>query len=485
MPTDEELLIEKGQDESLGFGTLGKFGTGVGLLGASAAMMRGQTPGGIRRTTADYSSNKLLGFYSQPTLGDFYSPQVRKAKAYGKELIKTGSRISRDAVFNLANSEFYNKTGISPVVMRDIDNIDKITDETLKKYIGPKGRGTKYFYKQNAKNIIRNSEKDLYFKLTNDKSNAILNNSKVSKEVENIIGNAVKQTNANHFIKNAQSREVAQFAITRWGALNKQNLNLVTPKDMKFIRYKTEHIGNTLRNAQFDRGMYKTMLDLKNSGAITSSYGFNNAKIYNAETILANAVKKGFIGGDVMQRGNTFIFSLSPKGKSNYDFGGFNAVAQWDAKNPQFIKLMATDVGDVDAFGKSIKATKTSGIKYVPLKEIEIKEAKLRKELTDEIPKKKPKTSNESGNSRTERKPEDILKRQSVFNQEQRQKIADLKSKRKSFNVSFAKKIPKLGRALPGVFSTLMFASVANDIAGYALGQKPSEWLYKQAKKLF
>ena len=114
-----------------------------------------------------------------------------------------------------------------------------------------------------------------------------------------------------------------------------------------------------------------------------------------------------------------------------------------------------------------------------------MKEAQLRKELTDEIPKKKPKTSNKPGKARTKRKPEDILKRQSVFNQEQRQKILDLKSKRKSFNVSFAKKIPKLGRALPGVLSTLMFASVADDIAGYALGQKPSEWLYNQAKKLF
>ena len=393
--------------------------------------------------------------------------------------------MSRDAIFNLANSEFYNKTGISPVVMRDIDNIDRVTNETLKKYVGPDGRGTKYFYKQNAKNIIRNSEKDLYFKLTNDKSNAILNNSRVSKEIDNIIGNAVKQTNANHFIKNAGSREVAQFSITRWGALNKQNLNLVTPKDMKFIRYKTEHIGNTLRNAQFDRGMYKTMLDLKNRGAIASPYGLGKATIYNAEAILAESAKKGFIGRDWIQRGNTFIFSLSPKGKSNFDFGGFNAVAQWNASNPTKIKLMATDVGDVDAFGRSIKATKTSGIKYVPLKEIEIKEAQLRKELTDETSKKKPKTSNKPGKARTKRKPEDILKRQSVFNQEQRQKILDLKSKRKSFNVSFAKKIPKLGRALPGVLSTLMFASVADDIAGYALGQKPSEWLYNQAKNLF
>ena len=482
MPTDEEMLVNAGQDESFGFGAMASKGAiGTGLLGVSGLMMRGQTPGGIRRTAADYASNKLPGFYSKPTWSDLYSPQVRKAKAYGKEFAKTGGRVGRDAIFNLRNSEFYNRTGISPVIMRDIDNIDKTTDLSLRRYDWKE----KGFYKDHAKRAIRNSEKDLYFKLTNDKSNAILNNSRVSKEIDIILGDAVKQTNSKHFIKNAGSREVAQFSITRWGALNKQNLNLVTPGDMKFIRYKTEHIGNTLRNAQFDRGMYKTMLDLKNNGAITSSYGFSNAKIYNAETILAKAVKKGFIGGDVIQRGNTFIFSLSPKGKSNFDFGGFNAVAQWNADKPTHIKLMATDVGDVDVFDKSIKATKSSGIKYVPLKEIEIKEAKIREELGNEKIKKEQKPFHKKGTSYKDRKPEDILNRKSIFNKEQTQKIADLKSKRKSFNVSFAKKLPKLGRALPGAFGALMYASIVDDIAGYALGQKPSEFIFNQVKKLF
>jgi hypothetical protein len=56
MPTDEEVMIKAGQDESFGFGAMAAKGAiATGLLGASAAMMRGQTPGGIRRTTADYA----------------------------------------------------------------------------------------------------------------------------------------------------------------------------------------------------------------------------------------------------------------------------------------------------------------------------------------------------------------------------------------------------------------------------------------------
>ena len=66
MPTDEEVMIEAGQDESFGFGAMAAKGAiGTGLLGASTAMMRGQTPGGIRRTMADYASNRLEGFYKK------------------------------------------------------------------------------------------------------------------------------------------------------------------------------------------------------------------------------------------------------------------------------------------------------------------------------------------------------------------------------------------------------------------------------------
>ena len=60
MPTDEELLIEAGQDESFGFGAMAAKGAiGTGLLGLSASMMRGQTPGGIRLASADYARNFL------------------------------------------------------------------------------------------------------------------------------------------------------------------------------------------------------------------------------------------------------------------------------------------------------------------------------------------------------------------------------------------------------------------------------------------
>lgn len=69
MPTDEELIVEAGQDESFGFGnTVGKGAIGTGLLGASTYMMRGQTPGGIRLASADYARNFYLDFMVR----DFY-----------------------------------------------------------------------------------------------------------------------------------------------------------------------------------------------------------------------------------------------------------------------------------------------------------------------------------------------------------------------------------------------------------------------------
>ena len=100
MPTDEEILIQQGQDESFGFGTLGKIGTGAGLIGASGIMMRGQTPGGVRRMTADYARNFLPSFYSQNALTRIH-PKLNQAVQYTKELGMTGLKIGRDALNNI------------------------------------------------------------------------------------------------------------------------------------------------------------------------------------------------------------------------------------------------------------------------------------------------------------------------------------------------------------------------------------------------
>ena len=438
MPTDEELIIEAGQDESFGFGNAAGKGTiGTGLLGASTYMMRGQTPGGIRRTAADYASNRLEGFYKKGAW---------KAPRYGLELTKTASRMGRDAWFNLSNADFYNKTGVSPVLIRDLEDINKNRNTVLNKYLSsPKG-----FSKKDALNEIKFGEKKFWFKATNDKANQLLFGGSISPDIERIVGDKVKLTNMDDFIKSTGgNKEIANYVMTRQPSINARGQTILNPKGLQFIKYSPSKFGDVLRATQFDRNMYETLLDLK-----------KNPK--NAANIIASRTGKTF-----SQSGTKFMFAISPKGKPDWDWGGFNSVAVWDKENPTKVRFVATDVPDVDIKGRPVPGSggKYPAIKYVDSKEITISEAAL-KDQDIQIEPKKTGRKNKLGAGRPVklRKASDLDEYKSLFTKDQQIGVDNLKSKRMSHKMSSFSKMKKLGRNLPGALGLAMNAWAMYDI---------------------
>ena len=134
---------------------------GLGLLGAAGYKMAKSVPGGPGKIIADYSHNFLPGFY------DKGATAINRGMLAGKEGLKMSGRLA-STVLNPVESIAYKTSGIAPY-LKDLhsateNSIGKITQEYIE--------GIKPF--QQAQNEIRNIEKQLHFKLTNDYSNSYM-----------------------------------------------------------------------------------------------------------------------------------------------------------------------------------------------------------------------------------------------------------------------------------------------------------------------
>ena len=461
MPTDEEMLVNAGQDESFGFGSMAAKGAiGTGLLGASTAMMRGQTPGGIRLASADYARNFLPGFYGK---GRILSPKARQGIKYATEAAKTGYRLGKDATFGFTSSEFYNKTGVSPVLLKNIKEIeitkDLINDQYLKGQIG----------KTQALTEIKKAEKIAFFKASSDKANRIIFLGESSKELDNIVGDAVKRTSKKEFLNSLgvgkQGRiRLANFIMSRQPDLKRAglaNINNVNRGNFAFIKYGNLPFADVIRGAQFDKRAYNAMLTLKGLG--------KNSDIIPGINALENMgwKKVGRISN------NKLAFSLSPQMKLNYDFGGYNAVGIWDRRRPDKIRFIATDVPN--AAVESVTGGKIKGLKYVSSREITITDKKVREMLTikpvDPARREAALRGWETRRKNLKKagiKPlpiaDDLLDRNPVIGKGRYQKMQDLASKRKGFNISAANRLSKIGRRLPGALGLAMNAWAMYDM---------------------
>ena len=54
-------------------------------------------------------------------------------------------------------------------------------------------------------------------------------------------------------------------------------------------------------------------------------------------------IKGSGIGSPTLMKDGKIMFSFSPSIKSNFDWGGYNAVAEWDYKRPTKVRFHATD----------------------------------------------------------------------------------------------------------------------------------------------
>jgi len=470
MPTDEELLIEAGQDESFGFGALEKGITGTSLLGSSVYMMRGQTPGGIRRMTADYARNFLPSFYSQNLLTKLH-PKANQAVQYTKELGMTGLKIGRDAAYGVTNSEFYNKTGISPTLIKNIEEVDLTKGSVIE------GLKNNTITKDVAIREVKNAQKRMLFKASSDKANQIIFFGRASRELDNIVGDMVTETDTKGFIKSVGhskrgsiNKRIGNYVLQQQPPIRNRklaNVDITNRDNLKFIKYKNVKYGDVLRGAQFDKNAYRVMLQLKNSGG--------KGNLVNLASSLKNVNNATVIGNNV-------VFAISPAIKSQYDWGGYNAVGIWNKSRPDKIRFIATDVPDTPLPGTG---GKVPGIKFVDSKEITISDKGVVKEMNSNSLRKtnpaeyekrrlaalKGWETRRAGQSGKQLnlfgdKYNDIQEVKGIKGIEKYklEGFKNLANKRKNFAVSTATKLSKLGRRLPGALGIAMNAWAMYDI---------------------
>jgi len=445
MDFEDKTILNQSQKEGWGFNDM-PFGiagsAGLGLMGASAMMMRNQTPGGTRLLTADYAKNYLDDFYKT---GGPLPPAMHKRLKYIEEAINTGGRITKDMLFGLQNTEFYNRTGVSPVLMQNIKDIDITTDAANEQYL--KGK----ISKKQAIHQIKKAEKIAFFKASSDKANRIIFHGQSSPELDNIVGDTVKRSSKKEFLNSlggsSQGKvRLANYVISRQPDIRKVGLDdfsKIHRNNFAFIKYGNLNFADVLRGMQFDRNTYNAMLALKSVGKQSDILpGLNTLQrmgINNARPI----------------SGNKLAFSISPSIRPNYDWGGYNGVGVWDRRNPGKIRFIATDVPN--ALLPKVTGGKIIGLKYVDSREItitdpKIKEIVLEKEISPErrAAALKGWETRRANQLKNGIKPppidDEIFTRNPVIGKGRMNALRDLQSKRKSFSMGIKQVAGKLGR---------------------------------------
>ena len=321
---------------------------GSGLTLAAAYNIVRKLPGkgkfgGITKLGVDYMHNYPEGFYAKGV-----TPFQQK-KLIAKEAAKSVGRMAKSGLF-VPETVAYRRTGIAPFVNKMFqDNNNKI--EAIKnQYIN--NQGITY---SDAKSQIRNLEKQVHHKLTSDFSNNRVFGSPIKADLRKYAQKYVESSGKDAFKKTAGSKGIADYVASRW---IDDGITSHDMKGLKYMKYKNIPFADVLRGAQFDPNMYKGMLSLKGEKDITSAI----TKI--------NSLGNKFWTPNAVERNGKILFQVSPRWKSNFDWGGYNAVGIWDPKNEKKIRIMATDFRNL--FNMKVP---NPVLNFVDSKEISIKDA--------------------------------------------------------------------------------------------------------------
>ena len=309
---------------------------GTGLLGTSLYKMAKDIPGHPMKLAADYSHNFLKGFYGQG-VGKFKQGQL-----VAKEGMKATGRMAKGIVSPFQTIA-YKQTGIAPHLYKQYLNSEKQIESITKQFI----KGGLGF--DEAKNQIRNLEKQIHFKLTNDYSNNYFYGTRPKKPLYDYANKYVKLSSPKAFKKAAGGKEIANYVASRQPGISGY-------KGATYLKYTTAPWSDVLRGAQFDRNFYNAMLKLKNAKSLDSA---------------VITMKSVFPGSGVDVRKGKLLFNMSPGIRPDFDWGGYNAVGIWDPKDKGKIRIIATDKRDL--FG--VKFGGKDMINYVDSKEVGITEA--------------------------------------------------------------------------------------------------------------
>ena len=334
------------------------------------------------RHFANQSMNFLEGFY-KPGITEW-----GKGSLYAQEGIKAAGRVIKMAA-NPYESIAYDKTGVSSLIKQKIGSMEaelKVIDD---KYLaGDYGEQIKFNRDGSIKkggSVIKKAKqaknriiKERHYKILNDAANREIFGGKISNVLTDYRKRKPHLQNfwdydkvGNQFRKLTGNDDIAEYIVSRhkiglpgfkrnlsMGTFDKVTGKLIKSNpNMRYIKWFDSSVSGVLRGAQFNYPTYEALNELK-TGRMGQTQAINYLQ------------KKGF---NPTKIGKKILFNFNPSIKSNFDWGGYNAVAEWDYSRKGKVILHATDLRDtpISSFfkGKNV-------LNYVKSKEISIKTIK-------------------------------------------------------------------------------------------------------------
>ena len=342
--------------------------------------------GGVGQMYADHSMNFLEGFYAK---------NAPKKTLYAQEFQKATARLGRLFV-DPKGIVAYKGTGVSQLTDDFIKTLDADLLNVDERYVaGEFGNGKTALEK--ASMVKKKHLKQRHYKVLNDAANRTIFEGKNSRILDNYRLNNGKpwwtSSNNAEFLKTAGSKTKAEYMmkvhtighqnIPGYGRLHQKmfgDKRLEFGPNTKFIKWTDNYVSGITRGAQFNPKTYFALEDIKNNPKVKT--------VQDARRILddVHGIKTTKLGK------NKLLFNFSPTIKSNFDWGGYNAVAEWDINNKGRVTFTGTDLRDTPISsmfkGKNV-------LNYVEAKDVKIADLKEEAEIFDE-----PKNTKKDGRGR-------------------------------------------------------------------------------------
>ena len=336
--------------------------------------------GGVGQMYADHSMNFLEGFYAK---------NAPKKTLYAQEFKKATERLGRLFV-DPKGIIAYKGTGVSKLTDDFIKTLDADLLNVDERYVaGEFGNGKTAIEK--AARAKKKHLKQRHYKVLNDAANRTIFSGKNSRILNKYRLNNGKpwwtSSDGKEFLKIAGSKTKAQYMM-KVHTIGHQNIpfygkfhqkmfgdkRLDFGPNTEFIKWSDNYVSGITHGAQFNPKTYFALEDIKNNPKIKT---ITDAMVHLDDV---HGIKTTKLGN------NRLLFNFSPTIKSNFDWGGYNAVAEWSIKDRGRVTFTGTDLRDTPISsmfkGKNV-------LNYVEAKNVNISDLKEEAEIFDDEPQAK------------------------------------------------------------------------------------------------
>lgn len=387
---------------------------GATLLGTAAVGAKVMAPKGLKigRHTANNAMNYLESFYQKG---------ANKNLLYMNEMQKTFGRMAA-TMLNPKEAITYGQTGVSKLVTDNINNLrDELAAVDAKfingEYGGSMAKDGKHKFDSAIKKANQAKTKIIkmaHYKVLNDAANRHIfpgtgGPSTILRDYNKRVGRSGQakpywvKSNYDDFLKTGARGNIerAEYIVSRHkvghanlpGAQHINNLldriglgkhklkgkalSAKTP-NLKFLKWTDNNMSGVLRGAQFNYKTYELLEAVSKEarkgvfrGAKHGTTAFEGA--FNS--FMQNSGKGGAVHNVKWIRNNkgqrVILFNFSPVMKGNFDWGGYNVVAEYNPKKPSKIRFIGTDLRDTP-ISSTFKGNHV--LNYVESKDFKIKE---------------------------------------------------------------------------------------------------------------